>query len=140
MGLGPGTKIQGAVRGRDGEGRRGGPAADGAGPRADRAPEAGNQQVARLHIIIGAARYDEYRELRSRTARARQEYEEGVNKRIGGVANDGRYAASQKIQLGNSFSGLINSKDDVTAKIYQNNQQQEDGAPPPPKKKLFGFK
>ena len=87
-----------------------------------------------------AARYDEYRELRSRTARARQEYEEGVNKRIGGVANDGRYAASQKIQLGNSFSGLINSKDDVTAKIYQNNQQQEDGAPPPPKKKLFGFK
>ena len=57
-----------------------------------------------------------------------------MNKRIGGVANDGRYAASQKIQFGNSFSGLINSQDDVTAKIYQNNQQQEDGAPPPPKK------
>merc|ERR1719420_1587680 len=74
-------------------------------------------------------RYEEYIQLRSRTAQARRDYEEGVNKRIGGVANDGRYAASQNIKLGNSFAGLINSKDDVTAKIYQNNQQQEDGAP-----------
>ena len=105
--------------------------------------ERDRQQIERLKRDINrlldsislqeAARYDEYRELRSRTARARQEYEEGVNKRIGGVANDGRYAASQKIPLGNSFSGLINSQDDVTAKIYQNAQQQEDGAPPPPK-------
>ena len=124
------------------------------GARADAAVreqmERDRQQIERLKRDINrlldsislqeAARYDEYRELRSRTARARQEYEEGVNKRIGGVANDGRYAASQKIQLGNSFSGLINSQDDVLSKIYENNQQQEDGAPPPPKKKLFGFK
>ena len=68
--------------------------------------ERDRQQIERLKRDINrlldsislseAARYDEYRELRSRTARARQEYEEGVNKRIGGVANDGRYAASQE--------------------------------------------
>jgi len=86
-----------------------------------------------------AARYDEFRDLQSRTARARADYEEGINKRIGGVANDGRYAASQKIQLGNSFSGLINSKDDVREDIRKNIQQDESGTPiPSPKKKFFG--
>ena len=86
-----------------------------------------------------AARYDEFRDLQSRTARARADYEEGTNKRIGGVANDGRYAASQKIQLGNSFSGLINSKDDVREDIRKNIQQDESGTPiPSPKNKFFG--
>jgi len=84
------------------------------------------------------ARVEDYRNLRSRTATARAEYEEGINKRIGGVANDGRYAASQNIRLGNSFAGLINSKDDITAKIYDNVQQDEDAGEPPPKKNLFG--
>jgi hypothetical protein len=82
------------------------------------------------------ARAQEYRDLRSRSATARAEYDEGVNKRIGGVANDGRYAASQSIRLGNSFAGLINSKDDVTAKIYDNVQQDDENAPV--KKNLFG--
>ena len=82
------------------------------------------------------SRAEEYRNLQSRSATARAEYDEGVNKRIGGVANDGRYAASQSIRLGNSFAGLINSKDDVTAKIYDNVQQDDEDAPV--KKNLFG--
>ena len=82
------------------------------------------------------SRAEEYRNLQSRSATARAEYDEGVNKRIGGVANDGRYAASQSIRLGNSFAGLINSKDDVTAKIYDNVQQDDENAPV--KKNLFG--
>ena len=62
-----------------------------------------------------------------RGRRARAGVRGGSEQRIGGVANDGRYPPPpRKIQLGNSFSGLINSQDDVTAKIYQNNQQQED--------------
>ena len=78
-----------------------------------------------------------YIQRRSRTADARRAYEEGVNKRIGGVANDGRYAASQSIKLGNSFSGLINSRDDVTSKIYENAQGEAEVAPK--KKSLFGI-
>eukprot|EP00629_Pelagomonadales_sp_RCC1024_P008432 CAMPEP_0119273792 /NCGR_PEP_ID=MMETSP1329-20130426/10956_1 /TAXON_ID=114041 /ORGANISM="Genus nov. species nov., Strain RCC1024" /LENGTH=431 /DNA_ID=CAMNT_0007274035 /DNA_START=102 /DNA_END=1394 /DNA_ORIENTATION=+ len=82
-------------------------------------------------------RYEEYIQLRSRTAQARRDYEEGVNKRIGGVANDGRYAASQNIKLGNSFAGLINSQNDVTAKIYENAQGESEV--PVKKKNIFGF-
>jgi len=83
-------------------------------------------------------RYDEFRELRSRTARARAEYEEGVNKRIGGVANDGRYAQSQRMNaLGNSFGGMINKRDDVMSQIQD--QAVVGDEVPVKKKRLFGL-
>ena len=110
--------------------------------------ERDRQQIERLKRDINrlldstslqeAARYDEYRELRSRTARARQEYEEGVNKRIGGVANDGRYAASQKIQLGNSF--WIDQLQGRRPHPDLREQPAGGAAPPPPPKKKRRFK
>lgn len=68
------------------------------------------------------ARLNEYTELRSRTADTREEYERGVNSRIGGYVNTGRYTPSQNVRLGNSFAGLINSQDDTLSKIYDQAQ------------------
>lgn len=71
------------------------------------------------------SRMNEYRELRSRSAQTRDEYERGVAERVGGYKNSGRYAPSQKVRLGNSFAGLINSKDDTLSKIYDQAQQEK---------------
>lgn len=71
------------------------------------------------------ARINEYQQLRSRTAETRDAYERGVAERVGGFKNSGRYAASQKIRLGNSFAGLINSQDDTLSKIYDQAQRQK---------------
>jgi len=85
------------------------------------------------------ARMNEYLELRSRTAETRDEYEQGVAKRIGGYANTGRYAGSQNIRLSSSFAGLINSQDDTLSKIYDQAAAPEDESStekkPPRKKK-----
>lgn len=88
------------------------------------------------------ARINEYQQLRSRTAETRDEYERGVAERLGGLKNNGRYSSSQSIRLGNSFSGLINSKDDVLSKVYDQAQQDDSPSSSSEKKKqekLFSF-
>jgi len=79
-------------------------------------------------------------ELRSKADATRRAYEDGVNSRLGGIPNDGRYGvAGETIRLQNSFSGLINARDDNLAKIYEKantEKSTEDvDAPPAPKPK-----